>query len=521
MRRPRWLPTGLSAAMGLAAAVVAAALATLFVLLLLAILSYRHASITARHAQQAIASANQLETTALDLETGLRGFAITNQERSLQPWKQARRAYPEQVQQLLRLSADSPGQEQRARAIKAAIDSYLNDYSLNLLRFMRRNPVAERRIIAAGQGLNKLDVVRSRFKTFIASERRIADERDAKARRTGRIAIGLGAGSLALAVLLIVLLTAYLARRVARPIRITAEAAGRLADGDLSSRVEERGVAEVGDLQQAFNSMAASLERSRRELEEQNRKLRESERVKSELVSSVSHELRTPLASILGFSDLMLQRDLDTEDRRRYLQLVRGEADRLAALLNDLLDLQRIEEGGVLLTREEVDLSKLLASQVVLYSAQSERHRLELDAEERTVVEGDRDRLAQVVGNLLSNAIKYSPDGGVVRIDATRAGAGVRVTVRDDGMGIPTAQQGQIFTKFFRGDAGRRLGIGGTGLGLALSREIVEAHGGRMGFESGEGQGSTFWFELPASASAQPEPGGIGLSDSRRSGAGS
>ena len=108
-----------------------------------------------------------------------------------------------------------------------------------------------------------------------------------------------------------------------------------------------------------------------------------------------------------------------------------------------------------------------------------------------------------------------------MRIEAIRADGHVRVTVQDEGMGIPTAQQSQIFTKFFRGDAGRRLGIGGTGLGLALSRDIVEAHGGRMGFESGEGEGSTFWFELPAPASARPERGGVGLSDSRRSGAGS
>jgi len=517
VKQPRWLPTGLSAAMGIAAAVVAAALATLFALLLVAILSYRHSSTTARHAQQAITSASQLEILVLDLETRLRGFAITNDESALGQWQKERHKYGGQIRNLLRLSADNPAQERRARAIKKAIDAYLDENSFQLLQFMGRNPGLEPLIVKEARGLHRLDRVRPRFRSFISNERTIADARDGDARRTGRFAIGFGAGSLALAVLLIVLLTLYLSRRVARPIRITAETAGRLADGDLSSRVDERGVGEVGDLQQAFNSMAVSLERGRRDLEEQNQKLRESERVKSELVSSVSHELRTPLASILGFSDLMLQRDLDAGDRRRYLQLVRGEADRLAALLNDLLDLQRIEEGGVLLTREDVNLSELLASQVVLYSAQSERHSLELDADERCVVDGDRDRLAQVVGNLLSNAIKYSPDGGVVRIEATRTDGSVRVTVQDDGMGIPTAQQSQIFTKFFRGDAGRRLGIGGTGLGLALSRDIVEAHGGTMGFESGEGQGSTFWFELPAPASTKAAPPGVGLSDSRRS----
>jgi signal transduction histidine kinase len=505
--------------MGLAAAAVAAALVTLFALLLVAILSYRDSSNTARHAQQAIASANQLEALALDLETGLRGFVITNDESSLKPWNHARKAYKPQAEQLQRLASDDPVQEQAARDVKASIDAYLTDFSVPLVNFMRRNPELARKIVQEGLGLHRLETVRSRFDEFIAGERKLADERNAKARHTARVAIVLGGVSLGLAVLLIVLLIAYLARRVARPIRLAAEAAGRLADGDLSSRVDERGVAEVGALQRAFNSMAASLERGRRTLEEQNRKLRESERVKSELVSSVSHELRTPLASILGFSDLILQRDLDPADRRRYLELVRAEADRLAALLNDLLDLQRIEQAGVQLTREEIDLSKLLEGQVVLYSAQSDRHTLELETDDGCLIVADRDRLAQVVGNLLSNAIKYSPDGGVVHIEARCADSRVRVTFRDEGMGIPLAQQRQIFTKFFRGDAGRRLGIGGTGLGLALARDIVEAHGGRIGFESLEGHGSTFWFDLPLAVANTPR--GVGLSDSRRSGGGS
>jgi signal transduction histidine kinase len=501
--------------MGLAAAAVAAALVTLFALLLVAILSYRDASNTARHAQQAIASANQLEILALDLETGLRGFIITHEQSSLEPWRDARNRYDPEVRQFLRLASDNPTQAERAQDVVRSLDEYNLAFSLPLLEFMNRNPGAAAQVINKAAGPHRLDPVRKGFAKFNAGEQKLADERNARARHTARVAIVLGAVSLGLAVLLIVLLILYLARRVARPIRLAADAAGRLADGDLRSRVDERGVAEVGALQRAFNSMAASLERSRRELEEQNRKLRESEKVKSELVSSVSHELRTPLASILGFSDLMLQRDLDPADRRRYLELVRGEADRLAALLNDLLDLQRIEETGVQLTREEIDLSTLLEGQVVLYSAQSDRHALDLETDDGCIVLADRDRLAQVVGNLLSNAIKYSPDGGVVHIEARCAGSRVRVTVRDDGMGIPLVQQRQIFTKFFRGDAGRRLGIGGTGLGLALARDIVEAHGGRIGFESLEDRGSTFWFDLPLATA------GAALSDSRRSAGGS
>ena len=305
-------------------------------------------------------------------------------------------------------------------------------------------------------------------------------------------AIGIGASAA-----LIILFGVFLARSIGRPVRAVASGATRLAAGEWSLRLPLQGPGEIGELTQAFNEMAERIEQNHAELEAQNTELRESERMKTELVSIVSHELRTPLASVLGFTALLLKREFDPPIRRHYLGIVDAQARRLAALLEDFLDVQRIEHEGLELATERVDLAALLDEQAELYAEQSPKHTVEVDLEERPLsVRGDPDRLAQVVGNLLSNAIKYSPDGGTVQLAAERSGTGVRVIVRDEGLGIPEDQQERIFTKFFRGDAGAT-GITGTGLGLAVSREIVEAHGGSIGFDSDPSTGSTFWVELP------------------------
>jgi signal transduction histidine kinase len=497
-------PSGLLARIGGWTAVVSLALAAVFAVLIFAVVGLRDRSLEARRSQEVIATANRLQTLVVDLETGLRGYVITRKEAELKPWRDALRLYPGELRSLIRLTGENPDQQARAREIGDSIKRYLDVYSLPLIAFLRNNPQVGSRLTAEGTGPNQqVPQIRRQFGSFLAIEEALARKRDDRARHTATLAIAVGAAGFTCLLLFILAAGGYLERAVARPIRLAAGAARRVAAGDLTSRLPTGGPGEVGQLEQSFNVMAASLEQSRSDLEEQNRRLVESERLKSELVSNVSHELRTPLASVLGFSDLMLKRDLPEEDQRRYLEVIRTEAGRLAALLNDLLDLQRIERGALELEVQEFDLNDLLRVQTTLYSAQSALHQLSFQPSgESLLVDGDRDRMAQVLGNLLSNAIKYSPEGGDVEVRSAQIDADAWVWVRDHGLGIPDHHQERLFTKFFRGDAGRTRGIAGTGLGLVLAQQIVEAHEGVIGFESEEGHGSTFWIRIPAANSA-------------------
>jgi signal transduction histidine kinase len=499
--------SGLAARIVVSAVAVGIGLALVFAVLFLAITGLRQRSNDARHSQQVIASANQLQTLVIDLETGMRGFAITHKRSFLRPWDRARQQYPSAVEDLVRQTADNPDQHTRALQIKSSINEYFTQYSKPLVGFIARNPDAAAKIVVGGQATAATNAIRRQFDEFLRQEATLGTTRTKRAHATAEHALVVGGIGLAAALLFILLGAVYVNLAVVAPVRSAADAADRIATGDFSERLRTDGPGEVGRLERTFNTMAASLERSLADLEERNQTLVESEQTKSELVSNVSHELRTPLASVLGFSSLMLDRELPPDEMRRYLEVIRTEARRLAELLNDLLDIQRIEQGSIELKLDEVDLNDLLEAQVTLFSAQSASHELRLDAsEEPVLVHGDRDRLAQVIGNLLSNAIKYSPEGGVVEVSASLVGDDAWIWVRDQGLGIPADHQPRIFTKFFRGDAGRARGISGTGLGLVLARQIVEAHGGEIGFESEDGKGSTFWLQLPAAAAAASSP---------------
>jgi signal transduction histidine kinase len=225
------------------------------------------------------------------------------------------------------------------------------------------------------------------------------------------------------------------------------------------------------------------------------------EQLKSDFVSTVSHELRTPLAAIYGAAMTLRREDvaLGHEQEAGMLDVIAGESERLARIVNDILLASRLDSDAAAVSIGTADAGRIAAGVI----AAAEAHRppdveLVLAApEEGPAVAADPDGLRQVLVNLVENAVKYSPDGGRVELQVEEVDGRVRFSVRDRGLGIPASEQERIFEKFFRLDPNLSRGVGGTGLGLYICREIVRRMGGRIRLESAPGRGSTFWFELP------------------------
>lgn len=237
-------------------------------------------------------------------------------------------------------------------------------------------------------------------------------------------------------------------------------------------------------------------------------KIQEVDRVKSELLNTVSHELRTPLASILGFAELLLKKKPGEAKSEKYHTTIYNEAVRLTGLINNFLDLQKIETGKLELSKKPVDMAQLISNSVDVYKAQSKIHTFTVDiASDLPRALADFDRVAQVLGNLLSNAVKYSPKGGLIKVKAFLNGESkVAVEVKDYGLGIPEEARDNLFQSFFRVDNSDRRQIGGTGLGLAICQKIISSLDGEINFQSEHGQGSTFTFTLPTAHQEIEEP---------------
>jgi PAS domain S-box-containing protein len=227
------------------------------------------------------------------------------------------------------------------------------------------------------------------------------------------------------------------------------------------------------------------------------------EQIKSDFVAAVSHELRTPLTSIYGFAETLLRQDIPfgEEERRTFLGYIASESQRLTEIVDQLLNVARLDAGDLQVEVAPIDLGSVVSEVVetVEESGAMNGHRFEIDLpEEPLAAEADRDKVRQVFNILVENALRYSPRGGTVTVGARRNADRVEVRVVDEGIGIPPAERDRIFRKFYRAESTARDGAAGTGLGLFIARELVTAMGGRIWVDSTEGKGSSFAFELPA-----------------------
>jgi len=290
-----------------------------------------------------------------------------------------------------------------------------------------------------------------------------------------------------------------------RPLEELVDAAGRLASGDRSARVEVGGLSETATLGAAFNEMAEELEQeeSRRE---------QLDRLKDEFVLTASHELRSPLTSVQGFAELlMLERESLTPRQAETVEVILDNCRHLVRLLNDLLDLARSDAGRLSIRPQPTEVAPLVEDVVRTMRAQTEAGSQTLSEDVPPglpPIDVEPDRIRQILVNLLTNAHEYSPEGASIRVSALALGAEVEIDVTDDGPGIPPEQLERIFDRFTRGDAGLTQRVGGTGLGLAISKSLAEAHGGSISAESTVGQGSIFRLRLPIASA--PAPGGDG-----------
>jgi signal transduction histidine kinase len=292
----------------------------------------------------------------------------------------------------------------------------------------------------------------------------------------------------AIAAVIALVMARWLARGMTQPLRDMADAARRMEIGDYSTRVHTTTRDEVGQLAAAFNRMSRELEN----LEASRR----------DLVANVSHELKTPITAIRAHLENLL--DGVEEPNPEILEIMLAQSERLGRLVEQLLDLSKLESGEVPLRREEVALAPLVAQVVSEIEVACTDRDVALTSdlpEDLPAIEADPERVHQVLFNLVDNAVRFTPEGGAVRIEAQRHDGSVLVSVADTGVGIPEEALPRLFERFYRVDSSRARGDGGTGIGLAIARSVVEAHGGTIRAESEPGLGSTFTFDLPLARS--------------------
>jgi signal transduction histidine kinase len=362
------------------------------------------------------------------------------------------------------------------------------------LEITKANQIRNAKIVPLADSLERLtNEMVNRAEADIETK----DDESKRAYMTSRwVVIGFAVGSIGLAMLLGYVVSSSLMG----PVMLMDERFRQIASGDFSKQVDVPNRDELGTLANNLNRMNNELSLLYLQLETANRH-------KSEFLASASHELRTPLNAIIGFSGILKKRmfgDLN-EKQAEYVEDIYTSGNHLLSLINDLLDLAKVESGRIELDVKQFDLPAALENSITLLRERANRHGILIDLaidEGLSSFMGDERKLKQIMINLLSNAVKYTADGGRIGVKAGPADGGVQISVSDTGVGIKPEDQQAIFEEFRQvGDDSHKRE--GTGLGLTLTKKLVELHGGRIRVESEVGKGSTFTFTLSEAPSSQ------------------
>ncbi len=313
-------------------------------------------------------------------------------------------------------------------------------------------------------------------------------------------------------------LSVALRKNIQRPLAALLEGTNRIAEGDLKFRIDLNREDELAHLAGSFNKMSEAIAERDRDLEihasqlkgalhdaEKGRQEAESaSKLKSEFLSNLSHEVRTPMNGVIGMADLLLETELN-EEQRDWIETIHTSGSGLLKLIDNIIDLSKLESGNLLCSRQPLSVREVLAAAISRHRAEAEAKGLELEVSVGPnvppFINGDPAQLVRVVDNLVGNAVKFTPKG-YVRVVASVQGKKLQILVRDTGIGVSPEDQKQILMPFRQADGSSTRKYGGTGIGLALSNGLAQAMGGKLCFESEPGAGSRFWVDLPLEASA-------------------
>lgn len=286
----------------------------------------------------------------------------------------------------------------------------------------------------------------------------------------------------------------FLSETITSRIQQLNNAASQVAEGRLDTRLLITGRDEMAELARSFNEMVAQLEAA-------DRKKAEVEMLRRDLVAWAGHDLRTPLTSIRAIIEALADGVVEDEDTRlRYLRTAQADIQSLSHLIDDLFEMSQIDAGGLKMDLEPGYIADLVSDALERFSEQARQKKVHLEGKispEIGPVPMDEKRIGRVLANLIANALRHTPSGGTIQVIAQNTGSELRVMVQDSGDGIRPEDLPYVFEQFYRGEKSRNRSTGGAGLGLAIAKGIVEAHGGKIGIESQPRKGTTVQFTLP------------------------